>query len=208
MKKELIIYGAGGLGREILTMINALPEWQPIGFIDDNVPAGTVVKGLKVLGGISILDSMTSIPNIVLALGSPLVKRRLEEQLLKYTVQFPKLIHPSVIMQDPASIAIGAGSIITAGCILTTDIHIGKHVLINLNSTIGHDCTVEDYTSIMCGVNIAGEVTIGQSVFIGSGANILNQASLGEACTVGMGAVVLKDVLQYTTVAGVPAKEI
>jgi serine O-acetyltransferase len=49
---------------------------------------------------------------------------------------------------------------------------------------------------------------MGQSVFIGSGSNVLNKVSLGEACTVGMGAVVLKDVLQHTTVAGVPAKEI
>ena len=203
-----MIYGSGGLGREILAMVNALPEWHPIGFIDDNVPAGTVIKDLEVLGDISVLDSMASIPNIVLAVGSPLVKKRLEEQLLKYSVQFPRLIHPSVILQDVASIDIGAGSVITAGCILTTDICIGKHVLVNLNSTIGHDCTIEDYTSIMCGVNIAGEVNIGRSVFIGSGANILNRASLGESCTVGMGAVVQKDVLQNTTVAGVTAKEI
>jgi sugar O-acyltransferase (sialic acid O-acetyltransferase NeuD family) len=208
MKKELIIYGAGGLGREVLTLINALPEWQPIGFIDDNVPAGTQVKGLKVLGGLSVVQTMTSTVNVVLAIGSPLVKQRLEEQLSKYSVQFPTLIHPSVIMQDPASVTIGAGSIITAGCILTTDIYIGKHVLINLNTTIGHDCTVEDYSSVMCGVNIAGEVTIGRSAFVGSGANILNQVSLRESCTVGMGAVVLKDVLQHTTVAGIPAKEI
>lgn len=208
MKKELIIYGAGGLGREVLTLINALPEWQPVGFIDDNVPAGTQVKGLKVLGGVSVFQTMTSSVNVILAVGSPLVKQRLEEQLLKYSVQFPTLIHPSVVMQDSASITIGAGSIITAGCILTTDIYIGKHVLINLNTTIGHDCTVEDYSSVMCGVNIAGEVIIGRSAFIGSGANILNQVSLRESCVVGMGAVVLKDVLQHTTVAGVPAKEI
>lgn len=208
MKKEIIIYGAGGLGREVLTLINALPEWQPIGFIDDNVPAGTEVKGLKVMGGLSVIQKMTSITNVILAVGSPLVKQRLEEQLLKHSVYFPKLIHPSVILQDSSSITVGAGSIITAGCILTTDIYIGKHVLINLNTTVGHDCTIEDYTSVMCGVNIAGSVNIGRSVFIGSGANILNQASLGESCTVGMGAVVLKDVLQHTTVAGVPAKEI
>lgn len=207
MKKELIIYGAGGLGREVLTLVNALPEWQVIGFIDDNVPAGTIIKGLKILGGISILHDITS-PNVVLAVGSPLVKQRLEEQLLQYTVYFPALIHPSAILQDPDSITIGAGSIITAGSILTTDIHIGKHVLINLNTTVGHDCVIEDYSSIMCAVNIAGEVNIGRSVFVGSGASILNQTSLAESCTVGMGAVVLKDVLQHTTVAGVPAKEI
>jgi sugar O-acyltransferase (sialic acid O-acetyltransferase NeuD family) len=208
MKKEIIIYGAGGFGREVLAMINAFPAWHPIGFVDDNVPAGTLIKGLKVLGGMSLLQEMISTVNVVLAIGSPLVKQRLEEQLSKCPVQFPTLIHPSVIMQDSASITIGAGSIITAGCILTTDIYIGKHVLINLNTTIGHDCTIEDYSSIMCGVNIAGEVNIGRSAFVGSGANILNQVSLREACTVGMGAVVLKDVLQHTTVAGIPAKEI
>ena len=40
-RKDIIIYGAGGLGREILCLIiKKLDEWNPIGFVDDGVPAG------------------------------------------------------------------------------------------------------------------------------------------------------------------------
>ncbi len=208
MKKPLLIYGAGGLGREILALLRSLPEWEPVGFIDDLQAPNTYIKELEIIGDMSVLKSMEHPIYIVLAIGDPLVKKKVEAQLKKFAVQYPVLIHPSVILQDPTSIAIGTGSVIGAGSVLTTDIHIGNHVLINLNSTIGHDTKIGDYTSIMCGVNIAGEVNVGQSVLIGSGANILNRVSVGNNTQVGMGSVVLKDVSASVTVAGVPAKEI
>jgi sugar O-acyltransferase (sialic acid O-acetyltransferase NeuD family) len=208
MKKPLLIYGAGGLGREILALLRSLPEWEPIGFIDDLQEPNTYIKDLEIVGDISVLKSMKYPIYIVLAMGDPLIKKKVEAQLKEFAVQYPVLIHPSVILQDPTSIAIGTGCVIGAGSVLTTDIHIGNHVLINLNSTIGHDTKIGDYTSIMCGVNIAGEVNVGQSVLIGSGANILNRVSVGNNTQVGMGSVVLKDVSASVTVAGVPAKEI
>jgi sugar O-acyltransferase (sialic acid O-acetyltransferase NeuD family) len=208
MKKPLIIYGAGGLGREVLTLLRTLPEWEPIGFIDDKLPSDTYIKGLKVLGDISALNSYKHPLYIVLAMGDSFVKMKVAEQLKNYSVEFPILIHPSVILQDSDTITLGEGSILCAGVVLTTDIMIGTHVLVNLNSTVGHDCRIGDHTSIMCGVNIAGEVHVGQSVLIGSGANILNKVSIGDNSQIGMGSVVLKDVPSSKTVAGVPAKEI
>ncbi len=82
----------------------------------------------------------------------------------------------------------------------------GNHVLINLNSTIGHDVRIGDCTSIMCGVNVAGEVTIGNAVMVGSGASILNRVTVGSHSRIGMGAAVVKDVAADITVVGVPAK--
>lgn len=207
MKQPLFIYGAGGLGREILSLVRNADAWEPAGFIDDVVPRHEIIKGLQIIGGLEALEAIDGPRNVVLAVGNPLLKQKLVQALRPYNIQYPVLIHPTAILQDPESIRIGEGSIIAAGSVLTTDIHIGSHVLVNLNSTIGHDAAIGDYTSIMCGVNIAGAVTIGDSVMVGSGACILNRISVGNKSRVGMGAVVVKPVAPDTTVVGVPAKK-
>lgn len=207
MKQPLFIYGAGGLGREIVSLVRNAGDWEPVGFIDDATPKDKLIKGLKVIGGIEALKFIDGPRNIVLAMGDPIVKQRLVQTLVPYAAHYPVLIHPTAVLQDTASILIGEGSIIAAGCILTTDINVGSHVLVNLNSTIGHDARIGDYTSVMCGVNIAGEVTIGDSVMVGSGACILNRITIGNKSRVGMGAAVVKDVAPDITVVGVPAKK-
>jgi sugar O-acyltransferase (sialic acid O-acetyltransferase NeuD family) len=208
MKEPLLIYGAGGLGKEILSLVRALEEFEVIGFIDDGVRKGSLVKGIKVLGGLDSLNSFAEPVNLVLALGDPAGKSILVKMIDPARVYFPLIKHPSAILQDEASISVGEGTIVTAGCILTTDIKIGSHVLINLNTTVGHDAEIGSYSSIMTGVNVAGQVKIGEGVLVGSGANILNGVKIGNFSKVGMGAVVLKDVDPETTVVGVPAKKV
>ena len=208
--KPIAIYGAGGLGKEVLALINALPEWNPIGFYDDQLSKGSLVNELPVLGNIEklIIDSKENI-NLVIAIGNPTIKKDLVNKLKGINgIHYPILIHPSAVLMDRAATELGDGSIIGAGCIMTTDIFIGKHVLVNINSTIGHDCLVGDFTSIMPGVNLAGEVNVGSEVLIGSGANIMNGIHLGDQCKIGMGAVVLQNINAGVTAAGVPAKMI
>ena len=208
MREPLIIYGAGGLGREILSLVNATDRYEVKGFLDDGIARGTSVKGVKVLGGYSELSSFDKKVNLVLALGSPSAKMELLKKIDRTKVNFPILRHPSAILQDASAIEIGEGTILCAGSILTTDISIGSFVLINLNSTIGHGVRVGMASSIMPGVNIAGEAAVGAGVLIGSGVNVINKVKLGDRCTVGMGSVVLRDVDPDTTVVGVPAKPI
>lgn len=208
MRKPLLIYGAGGLGREAMSLIKALgDQWDLIGFIDDRITKNTVVGGLKVIGGHNALASLENGISVVLAFGDPKLKRTIAEKIAG-RIEFPTLIHPSAIIQNPDSISIGQGAIITAGCILTCNISLGDHVLVNINTTIGHDVNVGRCSSIMPGVNIAGEVEIGEAVLIGSGSNILNRIRIGDEARIGMGSVVIRDVAQGDTVAGVPAKSI
>ena len=208
MKEPLLIYGAGGLGKEILSWVRIMEEFEPVGFMDDGIRKDTVIKGIKVLGGLDVLNSFGTPVNLVLALGDPSSKSILIKMIDAGRVYYPVLKHPAVILQEEPSIKIGEGSILTAGCILTADIHIGSHVLINLNTTIGHDVQIGSCSSIMTGVNVAGGVRIGEGVLVGSGSNILNQVKIGDFSKVGMGSVVIRDVEVDTTVVGVPARKV
>jgi sugar O-acyltransferase (sialic acid O-acetyltransferase NeuD family) len=206
MRKKVLIYGAGGMGREVLSMLIGHRHLEAIGFLDDEKIPGTRVGGLPVMGN-SSSDQLSS-NSVVVAIGSPLIKQSVVEKLKTRNADFVSVIHPSVIIQSPDSVKIGKGVVIGAGVILTTDIVIGDHVLINLNCTIGHDVRIGQYSSLMPGVNIAGEVTIGTRVLIGSGVNVLNLMKIGDLSKVGMGSVVIQHVEENSTVVGVPAKPV
>jgi len=208
MKKPLLIYGGGGLGREVLSLIACDEQWEPVGFIDDGLTKGLEIKGVKVLGGIEALNGLRETFSLVLAIGDPGIKATIRSRISNPSINFPVLRHPSVLLQDAGSIPIGEGSILTAGVIVTTDVVIGNYVLINLNSTVGHNSHIGNYASLMPGVNVAGYVRIGERVFIGAGANIINNVVLGDGCKVGMGAAVIQDVPSGVTVVGVPAKSL
>ena len=203
---DVYLYGAGGLGREIKALIDGLPGLRVAGFVDDALPPGTEIDGLPVIGGISSLN--VTHKYFIISVGSPLAKLRIKDLLMTMQHKYPVIIHPSAILLNRSQVVIGNGTVISAGCILTTNIRIGSHVLLNLNCTVGHDVTIGDCTSVMPGAHISGNVKIGTGVLIGTGAVVLNNITIGDFATIGAGAVVTRHVPEGVTVVGVPARPI
>lgn len=202
---RVAIFGAGGLGGEVLSLITALDAVEPVCFVDDAAKPGTLVRGVPVAGGIDVIHTLDPSVHLVIALGDPREKARVASICIGLQRTFLTLIHPSVIIQHPESVRIGAGAVIQAGSILTNDIVLGLNVLVNLNCTIGHDVRIGDNTSVMPGANLAGKVVVGESVLIGSGTNIINGVTLGDRCRIGAGAAVIADVPAEALAVGVPA---
>jgi sugar O-acyltransferase (sialic acid O-acetyltransferase NeuD family) len=208
--KKIAVFGAGGFGLEVamlIEQINAVKlEWEIIGFFDDGVDEGKIVNGYPVLGGIDRLNNWESELSLSLALGIPSTKKTVFTKIQNNNISYPILIHPSVIMGSKEYVTIGEGSIICAGTIITTNINIGKHVILNLACTVGHESEIGDFSSFMPTCNISGEVKIGESNFWGTGAKVINQVKVGDNVTIGAGAVVTKDIPDDATAVGVPAK--
>lgn len=100
------------------------------------------------------------------------------------------------------------GLIVCPGAQVTTNVKFGRHVHVNLNATIGHDCVIGDYVTISPGANISGNVTIGKRCYIGTGAVIIEKITLCDDVVLGAGAVVVKDITEPGTYVGCPAKRI
>lgn len=100
------------------------------------------------------------------------------------------------------------GVIICPGTIITTNVHIGKHVIINLNCTVGHDVVIKEYTTLSPGANISGNVTIGKRCYIGTNAVIREKITICDDVIIGAGGVVVKDITEPGTYVGNPVKKI
>jgi len=206
--KKIVIIGAGGFGREVEMLIEQInevsPQWDFLGFIDDEKAEGMQVGGGKVLGSISKLAQMKDVW-VVLAIGNPKSKEKILSRLTNDQL-FATLIHPNVLIGK--RVEIGVGTIICAGNIITTDVIIGRHVILNLGCTVGHDTKIWDLCSFMPSINISGEVVIESGVYVGTGAKIINQLSIGTNTIIGAGAVVSKSLPANCTAVGIPAKAI
>ena len=157
--RKLYIIGAGGFGREVAWLVrrinNVTPAWDLKGFIDDDASLwGRAEDGYKVLGGCDYLRAKGQSVWAVCAIGNARTRKKIVESFNE-GVNFATLIDPSVIMGD--SVTVGDGTIICAGTIITVDVSIGNHVIINLDSTIGHDDVIDDYVTLYPSVNVSGE---------------------------------------------------
>ena len=91
-------------------------------------------------------------------------------------------------------VEIGDGSFIGAYSILTTNIKIGSHALLNRSNHIGHDCIIGDYFSAMPGSIVSGNVTIGNKVYLGTNSSIKEKLSVVNNVTIGLNSGIVKNI--------------
>jgi sugar O-acyltransferase (sialic acid O-acetyltransferase NeuD family) len=196
IKKTLHILPAGGFSHEVAALALAC-DFSDSCYYDD----------YKQEAGIKSPSELKLGAPVALAIGSSEERKNIYTSL-KGDYHFPSLIHPSALLMSPDTIRIGKGAIICAGSILTTNISLGDFVIINLHSSVGHDCILGDFVSLMPGARLSGGVILEDGVYVGTNASILPGLRIGAGATIGAGAVVTKDVAPNSTVVGVPAKAI
>ena len=203
---KLAIYGAGGLGKEVLELaqqINAAgSRWDGLCFIDD-INSDRELKGYPVVS----LNSLTPDQyEIVIAVGEPSLRRTLAQKVKDHGFMLATLVHPDAYL-SPSSPP-GQGCVICSGVFISCDIMLGHNVHLQPNASLGHDCQIGHDCVISSYANLAGNCLIGERVFIGMNAVIRESTTIGDDAIISMGAAVFNDIPPALIVMGNPARAI
>lgn len=199
------IIGAGGFGRETLNVYrDAGREKEVAGFVveDRYWERDQMVNGKPVFRW-SEIAGWPREARFVAAIGSA-ERGKLIDEAARLGFGFDTVIHPTV--QSSPWVRFAEGCIVCAGNILTAQIEVGAHTIINLACTIGHDTTIGRLVTLSPGVNVSGRVTIEDAAFIGSGAVIIERVRIGTGAVIGAGSVVTKDIPPRVVAVGVPCR--
>jgi len=191
MKKALL--GYGGHAREVMFQMG---ENLPC-FVEDNFVCNSTLP-------LSQFDPKEY--KLMVAVGDSTIRKRLVDNLPPST-QFFTFIHETVISSKFYSV-IGEGSFIGAYSIITTNVKLGKHTLLNRGNHIGHDSTIGDYFSAMPGAIVSGNVTIGNNVYMGTNSTIKEKINVTDNVTIGLNSGIIKDINQEGIYVGTPSKKI
>jgi len=228
--KNLLIVGAGGFGREVLTWVldhsrNDI-DWRFGGFLDNrsNVLEGFASdpaqlpnavpftpelqaryrRNLQVLG-----DPLSYVPDnkdiFICALGDPEQRRKYASPLLEKGAHFIVLVHP--LASVSTHVSLGRGSIIGPFASVSPDVRIGEFVTVNSYTAIAHDVTIGEWSEIDGHCLVAGRSHIGTMVRVHGGAIITPDVEIGDGAVVGAGSVVIGKVPAGVTVFGNPARK-
>jgi len=204
----IVILGAGGFGREVLDVIEAINlverKWSFAGFLDDGDPDEELLaqRKAKHLGPIDVLANLDV--EYVIGIGSSEARARIDSVIAATGLNAAILVHPSATVGSED--VIGAGTIVCAHASITTHVTMGRHVQVNPGCTIGHDAVLEDFVTVLPGAAISGNVVLRKGATVGARAVVLQGLEIGEGATLGAGAVVTESVRNGSTVVGVPAR--
>jgi sugar O-acyltransferase (sialic acid O-acetyltransferase NeuD family) len=208
VKRDLVLYGTGGLGREALEIAEAMndrtPVWNILGFLDDaTLQHDTEVNGYPVLGDRAWLADHPA--DVVVCLGQTYVRRKVVLDLHnRYRARFATLIHPASVVARRSSV--GAGSVVFPGVVIGTQSRIGDHAVVSRNAAVGHDIEVRDYVNIFPTACVSGHSVIGEGCEIGSNVTVIPKVKIGDWSVVGAGAVVVRDLPGNVVAVGTPAR--
>jgi sugar O-acyltransferase (sialic acid O-acetyltransferase NeuD family) len=202
--RNIFIVGAGGFGREAVWTIERInaaqqqPIWNVLGFADDDPSKSSGnFEGYPLLGNVEKASKDHPGASVFIAIGSNAVRREIYRCLRGH--DFPALIDPSA--QVSPTTEFKHGTFIACEAVVSVGTEIGKFVIINARSGVGHDSIVGDFSNIAPGVSLSGHTQIGEDVMMGTNSCTAPGMVVGDGATVACGTPVLKNVAPGATLS-------
>ncbi len=196
----MIMYGASGHGKVILEILESNNDTD-IRVWDDAVKPDMWEYPVE-----KPLPPGSPMPGkMVISIGVNATRKRVAERFAS-SVEFGTAIHADAYISKRATV--DEGTVVMAGVRINPDTKVGKHCIVNTCASIDHDCLLADFVHISPNATLSGDVHVGEGTHIGSGASVIQGIRIGKWCTIGAGAAVVRDIPDYATAVGVPAKVI
>ncbi|KZN44373.1 hypothetical protein [Pseudoalteromonas luteoviolacea] len=207
---KLAIFGTSGFAYEVADVAVSM-DIEKIILLTNEKDFDNVDERFEVLHESEVSNLVEQGYQFAMGIGEPELREKVFNKF--NDLEYPNLIHKNASLGygQRELINKSQGNVITAGVAMTNNIQLGNFCIFNLLSTVGHDCIIEDFVSVMPSVNISGNVKLEKGAYLGVGATILqgqldDKLTIGEGTVVGAASLVRKSVPSYKIVVGSPAK--
>jgi hypothetical protein len=182
---DIIILGAGGFGREILSWVpRCFPadDYRVKGYLDQDSGRlerfGVPVPVLAAPGDYQVQSE----DRFLVAVGDPAGKERVVEPILAQGGRFLTMVHRLAVLND--------------------------FTHLNFYASVGHDVEIGAFSTLSPYATVNGMCTIGRSVFMGTHTSVAVGATVGDRTKISSNACVMKSVGADQFVFGVPGKAV
>lgn len=208
----LAIYGAGGLGREVLETVNQIQKsrrhWDSVFFVEDR--AADDIRE-KTVNGVPALDFELFISKFspgecefTIAVGEPAIREKLFQKVKERGYFLATIVHPSAFVTESATLKEGTVIQMLAG--IGPDTVVGENTLIQSFVSVGHDSTIGRNSVCSSYAGIMGNCHIGNRTYIGVHSGVREQIKIGNDTIIGMGSMVQRDIPDNVIAMGNPAR--
>lgn len=200
---DIVIVSGGGMAKMCIDTIRLNKGYNICGIVDAQMPKGTDIMGVDVLGDDSILPvlynqghltAINGIGGIANDNSSELftLRKQVFENLKSIGFFVPNLIHPASSIEYSA--ILGEGNIVLSGASIGSEAVIGNNCIINTGAIVSHDCKIGNHVKISPGAILAGNVSIGENSLIGMGVTIYIGVKVGRNVIISNGKNIFQDV--------------
>lgn len=205
--KPILFIGTGAVASEVISYLEDIQNQNPsaafeiYGFLNDNeddfkTKSEKYGFGGRFLGPIAEHQFSESY-SYIFGFADPLSKENIAQKLDLEKLDFPTIIHPSVVISKSAKL--GKGNIVYPNSVIGPNCKIGNFNLVTSYSFISHDCEIGDY-NFLSTAGLAGNVKIGNKNFFGIRSTVIPSITIGSENTIQAGMVIDKNVSDHETV--------
>jgi len=198
-----VVFGAGGHAVSVAGVLQR-NGYEIEAFIDEKKRKPTIF-------GIPVLETMNELKKrstifCVIAVGNNFQREKLVDALISRfeNLKFPKIVDKSAVICPKAEV--GEGAVLMPGTVLGVQSSVGSFCIMNTSSSLDHESTMSDFSSLGPGANVAGKVAIGARTAIMMNSSVAQNVVVGEDCVVGANSFVATDVPRNSLSMGVPSK--
>lgn len=206
---DIIIVSGGGVAKMCIDILRSVGGYNICGITDPNLPVGTEVLGVPVIGNDDILEekfkkghktAINAIGGIANDNKSNLfnLRKKTFEKIQAQGYFMPNIIHPGAMIES--SVTMGEGNLVLAGASIGSDAKIADDCIINTGAVVSHDCVIESHCKISPGATLAGNVHVGENSLIGMGVTVYIGVKIGKNVIISNGKNIFTDVPDNTII--------